>query len=131
MTDFLTTTRSDARSEAAADGSRVRLLLRLPGASLAEFELAAEQTSRAVVHRTIDEIWTVIAGQGELWRRQGAREETVALAPGVCLTIPRGTQFQFRAQGGEALRVLGVSLPPWPGEDEAVPVTGPWVPQGV
>jgi mannose-6-phosphate isomerase-like protein (cupin superfamily) len=128
MADFLTTTRSDARSEAAPDGSRVRVLLRLPGASMAEFELGPERISRAVVHRTIDEIWTVIAGRGELWRRQGAREETTALAPGVCLTIPCGTQFQFRAQRGEALRVLGVSLPPWPGDGEAERVEGPWTP---
>ena len=126
MSHFESTRRSAAPQEAAPDGSRVRPLARLPGVSVAEFELGPRQTSRAVVHRAIEEIWYVVAGRGELWRRHGAREETVALEPGLCLTIPRGTQFQFRAQGEEALRVLGVSLPPWSGDGEAVPVDGPW-----
>jgi len=126
VSDFETTRRSAPPLQAAPDGSRVRPLARLPGASVAEFELGAGQTSRAVVHRTIDEIWYVVAGFGELWRRQGEREQTVALEPGLCLTIPRGTSFQFRAQRAEPLRVIGVSLPPWPGAGEAVPVQGPW-----
>ncbi|MDX1374314.1 MAG: cupin domain-containing protein [Burkholderiales bacterium] len=128
MSDFATTRRAAVAAEAAPDGARVRPLARLAGASVAEFELAPGQTSCAVVHRTIDEIWTVLAGRGELWRRQGAREETVALEPGVCLTIPCGTHFQYRALGAEPLRVLGVSLPPWPGADEARLVEGPWAP---
>jgi len=128
VSDFETTRRSATPQEDAPDGSRVRPLARLAGASVAEFELAPGQTSRAVVHRTIDEIWTVVAGRGELWRRQGAREETVTLEPGVCLTIPAGTAFQFRNAGAETLRVIGVSLPPWPGEGEAAPVQGPWAP---
>jgi len=126
MHAFISAARSAASAEAAPDGSRLWPLVRLPGASVAEFELAPGKTSRAVVHRTIDEIWYVLAGAGELWRRQGAREEITALAPGVCLTIPCGTQFQFRAHGAQPLRVLGVSLPPWPGEGEAMPVDGRW-----
>lgn len=126
MSEFETTRRSATPQEDAPDGSRVRPLVRLAGASVAEFELGAGRTSRSIVHRTIDEIWYVVAGRGELWRRQDSREETVVLEPGVSVTIPRGTQFQFRAQGKETLRVLGVSLPPWPGEDEAMAVKGPW-----
>jgi mannose-6-phosphate isomerase-like protein (cupin superfamily) len=126
MTAFATLSIADAKAEVAPDGSTARVLLRLPKGSMAQFELAPGQTSRAVVHRSIDEIWAVIAGSGALWRRQGAREETVALAPGVCLTIPAGTAFQFRCLGDEALRVIGVSLPPWPGADEAQPAAGPW-----
>ncbi|MCG6951144.1 MAG: cupin domain-containing protein [Betaproteobacteria bacterium] len=124
---FATLSLAEAHTERAPDGSMARVLARLPGASMAQFELEAGRVSRAVVHRTIDEIWYVIGGRGELWRRQPLQEETVALAPGMCLTIPCGTEFQFRALGVEALRVLGVSLPPWPGEGEAAPVTGPWI----
>jgi len=124
---FETTTLADARVERAPDGSTARVLTRLPGASVAQFELAQGEISRAVVHRTIDEIWYVVSGRGELWRRRPAQEETVALGAGICLTIPCGTEFQFRALGAEALRVLGVSIPPWPGEGEAAPVAGPWV----
>jgi mannose-6-phosphate isomerase-like protein (cupin superfamily) len=63
-----------------------------------------------------------------MWRRQGDREETVPLEPGVCLSVPTGTAFQFRADAGSSLSVLGVTMPPWPGADEAVAVDGPWSP---
>jgi mannose-6-phosphate isomerase-like protein (cupin superfamily) len=126
MTAFATLSIADAKVESAPDGSTARVLLRLENGSLAQFELAPGHTSRAVVHRRIDEIWVVVGGRGEIWRRQGAQEQTVALAPGVCLTIPAGTAFQFRCLGEEALRVIGVSLPPWPGEGEALPAEGPW-----
>jgi mannose-6-phosphate isomerase-like protein (cupin superfamily) len=128
MTGFETTTLATARTERAPDGSRVRALLRLEGGSMAQFELAPGRTSIAVMHRTIDEIWTVVSGYGELWRRHGAREAVVPLEPGVCLTIPAGTHFQFRATGAKALCVIGVSMPPWPGEDEATVVQGRWKP---
>jgi mannose-6-phosphate isomerase-like protein (cupin superfamily) len=85
-------------------------------------------TARAVMHRTADEIWYVVAGRGEMWRRQDAREETVQLEPGLCLTIPAGTHFQFRAAPTEPIAAIGVTLPPWPGDDEAVVVDGPWSP---
>ena len=101
-------------------------LLRLTGGSMAQFELQAGEISRAVVHRTVDEIWFVQSGRGELWRRQAAREATVTLTPGVCVTLPRGTHFQFRASDAEALTILAVTMPPWPGPDEAGFIAGPW-----
>ena len=61
-----------------------------------------------------------------MWRRQNGREEIVVVEPGVCLTIPLGTHFQFRALGDEPLAVIAVTMPPWPGEDEAHPVEGKW-----
>ena len=45
---------------------------------------------------------------------------------GVCVTIPLGTHFQFRSLGDEPLAALAVTMPPWPGDDEAVVVTGQW-----
>lgn len=93
---------------------------------MAHFELAAGKTSKAVTHRTVEEIWYVISGRGEMWRKQGKHEETVALVPGACLTIPLGTHFQFRASATEAVSVVAVTMPPWPGEGEAVAVAGPW-----
>jgi mannose-6-phosphate isomerase-like protein (cupin superfamily) len=110
----------------APDGCDVRVLLALAGGSMAHFELAAGQVSQAVVHRTVEEIWYVVAGAGEMWREQGGREETVALAPGVCLTIPLGTRFQFRAAAAQGVAAVAVTLPPWPGPEEAVPAGGPW-----
>lgn len=128
MSDFATMRLPAGPTAVAPDGSDVRVLLRLPGGSMAHFELGAGQVARAVTHRTVDEIWLVVAGRGEMWRKQGGREETVALEPGVCLTIPLGTHFQFRAAPTEAIAAVGVTMPPWPGESEAVAVAGPWAP---
>ncbi|HTO54727.1 MAG TPA: cupin domain-containing protein [Myxococcota bacterium] len=110
----------------APDGSDVRVLLGLAGGGMAHFELAAGRTSRAVTHTTVEEIWCFVSGRGELWRRQGEREEVVAVEAGVCITIPLGTHFQFRALGDESLEAVAVTMPPWPGEGEALPVAGPW-----
>jgi mannose-6-phosphate isomerase-like protein (cupin superfamily) len=110
----------------APDGSDVRVLLSLSGGSMAHFELGAGQTSLAVVHRSVEEIWFVVAGRGEMWRRQGEQQEVVTLQPGVCLTIPVGTHFQFRASPVQAVAAVGITMPPWPGPDEAVQVPGHW-----
>jgi len=63
----------------AADGSDVRVLLALAGGSMAHFQLAAGRISRAVTHRTIEELWFVVSGPSRMWRRQGEREEIVEL----------------------------------------------------
>jgi mannose-6-phosphate isomerase-like protein (cupin superfamily) len=112
----------------APDGSEVRVLLGLAGGGMAHFRLAPGAVSQAVAHRTVEEIWYIVAGFGEMWRACEGREEVVALRPGVCLTIPLGTRFQFRATAGEALEAVAVTMPPWPGEGEAVRAEGPWEP---
>jgi mannose-6-phosphate isomerase-like protein (cupin superfamily) len=117
-----------ARDVVAPDGSDVRVLLGLARGGMAHFVLAPGQISTAVTHRTVEEIWYVLSGRGEMWRRQGDREEVVAMEPGVCLTIPLGTHFQFRSLGTEVLAVVGVTMPPWPGEGEARVVEGTWRP---
>src|SRR5262249_57990656 len=104
-----------ARDAVAPDGSDVRVLLRLKDGGMAHFELPPGQTSTAVTHHTVEEIWLFLSGRGEMWRRQGGREEIVPVEPGVCLTIPLGTHFQFRAVGAHPLRAVGVTMPPWPG----------------
>ena len=115
----------------APDGSEVRVLLALEGGSMAHFALAAGQVAHAVTHRTVDEIWYVVAGLGEMWRRRGPEEEVIPLTVGTCLTIPQGTQFQFRAAATSAIAAVVVTMPPRPGADEAIAVQGPWGPNGV
>lgn len=117
-----------APSELAPDGSEARLLLRLGGGSMTHFSLAPGRVSRAVMHRTVAEIWFVLEGSGEMWRKQGSREEVVPLTPGVCVTVPLGVKFQFRASGSVPVTAVVVTMPPWPGDQEAVPVSGPWEP---
>jgi mannose-6-phosphate isomerase-like protein (cupin superfamily) len=110
----------------APDGTAVRLLLSLRGGSMAHFELPAGAVSHAVTHRTVEEIWYVLSGRGELWRRQDGGERIDALVPGTSVTIPLGTAFQFRTETSEPLCFLAVTMPPWPGMDEALPVAGVW-----
>src|ERR1700754_1445609 len=88
---------SEGVDATAPDGTAVRLLLSLAGGSMAHFELPAGAVSHAVTHRTVEEIWFVVGGRGEIWRRQGEAESIASLAPGTSLTIPLGTGFQFRA----------------------------------
>ena len=124
---------SDAPEVTAPDGSSVRPLARTDRGSMATFRLRPGQVAAAVVHRTVDELWYVAEGSGWLWRRapdEGAIEsagELTRLEPGVSVDLPVGTAFQFRASDDDELVVVGVTMPPWPGEDEAIPAMGgPW-----
>lgn len=128
MSDFATRQLPITPDIVAPDGSDVRVLLRTGKGSMAHFELAAGRASDPIRHRTVEEIWYVLSGNGEMWRKQGQREEVVALVPGTCVTVPPGTHFQFRASGLVPLSAVGVTMPPWPGDDEAIPVPGKWPP---
>jgi mannose-6-phosphate isomerase-like protein (cupin superfamily) len=110
----------------APDGSEVRVLASSPRGSMAHFTLPPGQVSQAVAHHTVEEIWFIISGQGEMWRKIDDRETVVGLSAGVSLTILVGTHFQFRNLGAEPLQAVGVTMPPWPGMDEAYTVTGKW-----
>jgi len=109
----------------APDGSQVRVLLSLTGGSMAHFRLPAGQVSHVVRHRTVDEIWYILSGEGEMWQSDGS---LVRLEPGLCLTIPVGIAFQFRALGNAALNAVAVTMPCWPGDGEAEPAPGLWQP---
>jgi mannose-6-phosphate isomerase-like protein (cupin superfamily) len=128
MTHFETKELPSRRDAIAADGSAVRILLGLTNGGMAHFELAPNQVSTPVTHRTVEEIWYVLSGRGQMWRKQSERDEIVDVYPGVSLTIPLGTHFQFRTAGSESLAAVAVTMPPWPGEGEAIPVEGVWTP---
>jgi mannose-6-phosphate isomerase-like protein (cupin superfamily) len=61
-----------------------------------------------------------------MWRKLGAREEIVDIGPGVSISLPTGTHFQFRCDGAEPLIAICATMPPWPGADEAYGVRGNW-----
>ncbi len=127
MADFETMMLPGDVTVVAPDGGDVRVLLALAGGSFAHFALEPGKTSIAVKHRTVEEIWYVVSGRGEMWRRQDGREEVVVLEPGVCLTIPLGTHFQFRSLGPGALGAVAITMPPWPlDREEADQVGGHW-----
>jgi mannose-6-phosphate isomerase-like protein (cupin superfamily) len=125
---YETKTLGAAIDATAPDGTAVRLLLSVTGGSMAHFELPAGGVSHAVTHRTVEEIWFVVSGRGSIWRLQAGVESIVPLAPGTSLTIPLGTAFQFRADADLALAFVAITMPPWPGMDEALAAHGPWTP---
>src|SRR5215470_8240229 len=110
MSDFGTLRLPASPHAIAPDGSDVRILLGLAGGGMAHFELAPGATSIAVAHRTVEEIWYFLSGRGEVWRKQDDREEVVSVDPGVCITIPQATHFQFRSFGPQPLTALGVTM---------------------
>ena len=93
---------------------------------MAQFDLPPGMTSIAVEHRSVYEIWYFLSGQGEFWRKQNEREEIVTVDADVCITIPVGTQFQFRTIGRAPLVAVAITMPPWPGDDEAILRPGIW-----
>ena len=125
---FETKTLPADRTVVAPDGSDVRVMLGLAAGGMAHFEIAPGEVSIAVRHRTVEEVWFILAGRGEMWRRQATDETTVDLVAGVGLTIPLGTEFQFRSHGPGPLTIVAVTMPPWPGAGEAIRAAGPWTP---
>ena len=117
---------NDTPDVIAPDGSEVRTLCGVSRGGMAVFTLPPQAVSKAVAHRTIEEVWYFISGTGRLWRRHGEREEIIEVSAGVSITIPTGTRFQFRCDGAEPLVAVGTTMPPWPGEDEAYFVEGIW-----
>ena len=112
----------------APDGSEIRLLVETKAGSMAHCTLRPGQVTIAVHHRTVEEVWFCTAGTGELWRRSSQGAEFIQLEPGVAATIPLGTEFQFRATGAAPLELVITTMPPWPGQQEAVRVQGTWQP---
>jgi mannose-6-phosphate isomerase-like protein (cupin superfamily) len=126
MTAFMTHKLSADADMMAPDGSEVRVLAAGKSGSMAHFTLPPGAVSKAVAHRSVEEVWFILHGRGRMWRKAGASDMLTDLVPGVSLLIPPGTSFQFRNDGDEPLQAVGVTMPPWPGADEAMFVKGPW-----
>ncbi len=112
----------------APDGSEIRLLPQVPRGSMVHCRLPPGAVSRAVRHRTVDELWYVLRGRGRLWRARDGEASETPLLPHTAHAIPCGTRFQFRNDGEEPLDIVIVTMPPWPGEDEAERVADHWPP---
>ena len=117
---------SEAAIVTAPDGSEVRVLCASARGSTILFSLPPGAVSKPVAHRTVEEIWHVVAGGGRLWRKLGDTEEITELSLNLSLTVPAGASFQFRNDGSEVLAIVAVTMPPWPGEGEAYAVAGIW-----
>ena len=123
---FQTAGLPDRPDAIAPDGSEVRLLVKCDRGSMAQFHLPPGAVSMAVAHHTVEELWYFTRGRGRMWLAQDGREAIVRLQPGISISIPARTRFQFRCDGDEPLEATGVTMPPWPGMDEAYRVEGCW-----
>lgn len=108
----------------APDKSEIRLIVEGTKGNCAHCVLPTGKTSLAIKHKTVEEIWCILLGQVEMWQKSSHEERIVELKEGVGLTIPNGNHFQFRNTGADPLCILLVTMPPWPGKDEAVFVEG-------
>lgn len=116
---------ADAQSPAGAD---IRYIMDGTTGNMIHSTVPPGQINRATVHKTVSEFWYVLEGAGEIWRRHGTQEKTTKLVPGVSIDIPVGTVFQYRNVGQVALKFICISMPPWPGDQEASHVDGIWSP---
>lgn len=126
MQDFETKELPIKLDNIAPDGSEIRLLPEISKGGMCHCTLPPKKTSIAIKHKTVEEIWYCLGGEGEVWRRLGDKEEVVKVYQGISLSIPKGAQFQFRNTGTQPLCLIITTMPPWPGDSEAVKVKGKW-----
>lgn len=126
MQKFTTTRLPAAYDTLAPDQSEIRLLAVMSHGSVCHCTLPPGATSLAVKHRQVEEVWYVIHGAGQVWRLQEGADEVVDATPGLCMTIPPGTHFQFRNTGTEPFMIIIVTMPAWPGAQEAIRVPDHW-----
>ena len=115
----------DAKSPAGAD---IRFIMDGPTGNMIHSTVPPGRSNRATVHATVSEFWHVLEGEGEIWRSAGGEERVTPLLPGVSIDIPVGTAFQYRCTGDAPLKFICITMPAWPGDDEASPASGPWTP---
>lgn len=123
---FHTVPLKDEPDTFAPDGSAIRLLARTTRVSMAHGELPAGATSLAIAHRTVDEVWFVLAGEADHWRALDGVEQVVVARAGMSLSIPVGATFQFRTRGEAPFQFIMCTVPAWPGADEAVRMPDHW-----
>ncbi|MEM9589782.1 MAG: cupin domain-containing protein [Pseudomonadota bacterium] len=116
---------ADAKSPAGAD---IRFIMDGPTGNMIHSTVPPGQINRATVHATVSEFWHILAGEGEIWRKDEREERITPLTPGVSIDIPVGTAFQYRCTGQTPLKFICISMPPWPGDHEASHLDGAWTP---
>lgn len=116
---------ADAKSPAGAD---IRFIMDGETGNMIHSTVPPGQINRATIHETVSEFWYVLGGKGEIWRKSGTEERVTLLEQGVSIDIPVGTAFQYRNIGTEPLTFICITMPPWPGDDEASHISGKWNP---
>lgn len=125
MKETLLPTTPDAKSPAGAD---IRFIMDGTTGNMIHSTVPPGQINRATVHKSISEFWYILEGKGEIWRKDKVEERITSLVKGVSIDIPVGTAFQYRNVGRTPLKFICISMPPWPGDDEATHLDGAWEP---
>jgi mannose-6-phosphate isomerase-like protein (cupin superfamily) len=110
----------------APDTSDIRLLNGFDTGGLCHCTLGIGKVSLAVKHKTVSEIWYCLSGKGEIWQMKNEASEVRQFGAADSFTIHPGNSFQFRNTGNENLCILIVTMPKWPGTDEAEMVNSYW-----
>jgi mannose-6-phosphate isomerase-like protein (cupin superfamily) len=118
----------DAFDYRASDGSELRRLLDCDQGDVAHLRLPTNSTTAPVCCRTVDQVWYVLEGEGEMWRSRDATDEAVPVGAGTCLTIPAGTTFQCRNLRLPPLELVIGTFPRLPGPGGAEVADGLWPP---
>jgi len=119
--DSLRSSRDAIRPYVTLDGSVVRELMHpdhhgVSGLSVAEARVAPGGSTRRHRHRTAEEVYLVISGEG----RMELGDARFGLAPGDAVAIPPGTSHCLHNPGPEALVVLCCCTPPYRHHDTEV-----------
>ena len=117
--------RPNAKSPAGAD---IRFIMEGTTGNMIHSTVPPGQINRATIHKTVGEFWYAIEEKGEIWRKDEAEERVTLLTAGVSIDISVGTAFQYRNVGSEPLKFICITMPPWPGDEEASHLTGIWDP---
>ena len=81
-----------------------------------------------MVHADLEEVWYCVSGVGMMWlsRDHDLAEPPMSVRPGTSFVIPAGAAFQLRNVASDPIDFIGVTMPPWPGDEAAHVVSGPF-----
>lgn len=109
------------------DGSEIRPMPSMLDVESVHCRLPKHGVIQASKHRTVSQIWYVLAGKGDLWMKSRLGKETVlGLHPGFAVTVPLGYGFQFRNTGEKDLDIFIVNTTKWSGAGELIPIENHW-----
>ena len=110
----------------APDGSRIIKFQDVRYGGLCHAIFPPQSIAKSQKHKTVDEIWYCIQGNGKIWIKKGKTEKISKIKAKDGFNIPSGTHFQVRNDSKEPLIFVIATMPPWPGASEAIRVVDHW-----
>jgi mannose-6-phosphate isomerase-like protein (cupin superfamily) len=115
--DWATLTIGEAYDHVSPAGvAEIRLLPSFEQGELAHARARAGRPSRAARLSGIGEMFYVLTGKGELWRKTGGLEDVTPLVPGRSVSLLPEIEYQYRAVDGP-LDFLVFTAPRWQREN--------------